>query len=86
MRVLRTELRFYQLLLDNPETPRMAKWCLYLGITYLLSPIDLIPDFIPGLGQLDDLLIVGSLVLLAKWLTPAHILSDCRDAASGEER
>ena len=46
-------------LLRDPRVPRRAKLLLALVIPYLASPIDLIPDFIPVLGQLDDVVVVA---------------------------
>ena len=46
-------------LLGDPRVPRRAKWPLLLLVPYLASPIDLIPDFIPVLGQADDALFVA---------------------------
>jgi len=43
----------------DPAVPRRAKIAPALGIVYLLMPIDLIPDFVPGVGQLDDALVVA---------------------------
>lgn len=48
----------FKRLLRDPRVPRSAKFTLALVIPYLASPIDLIPDFIPVLGQLDDALLV----------------------------
>lgn len=49
-----------------------------MAIAYLLMPFDLIPDFIPVLGQLDELVIIPLLVWLAVKLTPAEIIQECR--------
>ena len=46
-------------LLQDERVPRRAKWPLFLLLPYLASPIDLIPDFIPVLGQLDDAVLVA---------------------------
>lgn len=54
----KTELKTYQLVLKDKRTPRAAKWLLGAAVAYFLSPVDLIPDFIPVLGQMDDLLVV----------------------------
>ena len=75
---LRREIRVYQLVLQDSRTPRIAKWLLGFAVAYLLMPFDIIPDFIPVLGQLDDLIIVPLLILLAMKLTPKEVIADCR--------
>lgn len=72
-----TEIRFYKRLVTHEKTPRAAKWCLYGGLAYLASPIDIIPDFVPFIGQLDDILIVGGLLYLARKMTPPDIIAEC---------
>ncbi|RQP26299.1 YkvA family protein [Piscinibacter terrae] len=57
-------------LFRHPQTPRLAKWVAIAVIAYALSPIDLIPDFIPVLGLLDDIVIVPLGIALAVKLTP----------------
>jgi uncharacterized membrane protein YkvA (DUF1232 family) len=49
-----------------------------LGLGYLAFPFDLIPDFLPGIGHLDDVLIVGGLVWLALKFVPEEVLKDAR--------
>ena len=75
---LRREIRVYQLVLQDSRTPRIAKWLLGFAVAYLLMPFDIIPDFIPVLGQLDDLIIVPLLILLALKLAPKEVIADCR--------
>jgi uncharacterized membrane protein YkvA (DUF1232 family) len=66
----------------DPRTPKSAKW-LALGVAaYALSPIDLIPDFIPVIGYLDDLIIVPLGVLLAGRLIPPALMQEYRDRAA----
>ncbi|MFC6280416.1 MULTISPECIES: YkvA family protein [Polaromonas] len=62
----------------HPETPWYAKALGLFVVAYALSPIDLIPDFIPVLGYLDDVLLLPGLIWLAIRLTPAEVLTDCR--------
>ena len=57
-------------LFEHPATPRPARWVAIAVIAYALSPIDLIPDFIPVLGLLDDVIIVPLGILLVVRLTP----------------
>jgi uncharacterized membrane protein YkvA (DUF1232 family) len=53
---------------------------------YALSPIDLIPDFVPVLGYLDDLLIVPAGIALAVWLIPVDLMAEFRGEAARRER
>jgi uncharacterized membrane protein YkvA (DUF1232 family) len=54
-REFKRQLSIYNAAVRHPRTPRLARWLLVAAIAYLASPIDLIPDFIPVLGHLDDL-------------------------------
>ena len=67
------------------RTPWYAKVVVVLVVAYALSPIDLIPDFIPILGQLDDLILVPLGIALAVRLVPAEVLDECRARARAEE-
>ena len=77
-RAFKREFEFYKRLAKHPRTPRLAKTCLGLAIGYALLPFDLIPDFIPVIGHLDDALIVPGLVLLALRLVPEDVKTECR--------
>lgn len=76
---LETEIAYYRALSTHERTPRISKWLMALALVYLASPIDLIPDFIPVLGQLDDLVIVPFLVWLALKFIPEDVRRECRE-------
>ena len=66
------------LALGKKETPWYAKALAVLTVGYALSPIDLIPDFIPVLGYLDDIIILPMLVAVTIRLIPKDIIDQCR--------
>ena len=70
----------------DARVPWYAKAVAVAVAAYALSPIDLIPDFIPILGQVDDLLIVPAGIFLAVKLIPPEIMSEHRAAAFQAER
>lgn len=78
----RRELTVYRLAMRHPRTPRASRLLLGAAIAYALSPVDLIPDFIPVVGHLDDLLVVPLLVWLALRLIPRDVIDECRQRAS----
>jgi uncharacterized membrane protein YkvA (DUF1232 family) len=86
----RSELAVYRRAVQDTRTPWAAKLLLGAAIAYVLSPIDLIPDFIPVLGHLDDLVVVPLLVWLALRLIPGSVLRDARefvrDGGEGNQR
>lgn len=65
----------------HPETPWAARLLALAVAAYALSPIDLIPDVVPVLGYLDDLLLIPLGLLLVIRLTPEHVLAECRARA-----
>ena len=60
------------------RTPWYARLTAGAVVAYAVSPIDLIPDFIPVLGQLDDLLLIPLGVMLVRWMIPVPVMEDCR--------
>jgi len=66
----------------HPDTPWYAKVWAAIVVGYALSPIDLIPDFIPILGYLDDLILVPAGIWVALRLIPPHALAEGREAAT----
>jgi uncharacterized membrane protein YkvA (DUF1232 family) len=74
---LRVRLLALWTLFKHPATPRAPKLMALLVLAYALSPIDLIPDFIPVLGQLDDLLLIPLGLWLVVRLTPAPLWQAC---------
>lgn len=84
-RALKKDVFAVYLAAGDPRTPWYAKGLIFLVVAYTLSPIDLIPDFIPVLGYLDDLIIIPGGIWLAIRLTPPVVLAEARDkAAAGE--
>jgi uncharacterized membrane protein YkvA (DUF1232 family) len=73
---LRRRLALYAALYQDPRTPRTARILLWLALAYVALPFDLIPDFLPVLGQLDDALIVPVLIALALRCVPAAVYTE----------
>jgi uncharacterized membrane protein YkvA (DUF1232 family) len=67
--------------LHDPRVPWYAKGLMILVVAYAFSPIDLIPDFIPVLGYLDDLILVPLGVYLAMRMVPPQVMQECRAKA-----
>jgi len=78
---IRQEVAFLKAVWRDPRTPWYAKALLAGSVAYLLSPIDIIPDFIPVIGHLDDLLIVPLGVWLAYRLVPREVWQEHRARA-----
>jgi uncharacterized membrane protein YkvA (DUF1232 family) len=76
---LKQELAVYRLLLKHPQTPLLAKLLLGMAVGYLLLPFDLIPDFIPVIGQLDEVIILPILLCLALLCIPKATIQSCRE-------
>ena len=83
-KLLRNEIHALYLAARDPKTPWYAKVLAAFIIGYALSPIDLIPDFVPVLGYLDDLVIVPAGITLLIRLVPAGVLQECREKAQSQ--
>ena len=77
-RALKREVTALGLAVQDPRTPWLARILAVAVIAYALSPIDLIPDFIPLLGYLDDLILVPAGIALVIRLIPAEVMADAR--------
>jgi uncharacterized membrane protein YkvA (DUF1232 family) len=83
-RALKTETLTLSLAARDPRVPWYAKLLAVAVVAYALSPIDLIPDFVPVLGYLDDLVIVPLGIALVLRLVPPDVLEECRARAAAE--
>jgi uncharacterized membrane protein YkvA (DUF1232 family) len=75
---LRRDVAALLLAVRDPRTPLLARIIAALVVAYALSPVDLIPDFVPGLGYLDDLIIVPLGLALVLRLIPAALMAEYR--------
>ena len=75
---LKTDVPAVFLALKDKDTPIVAKVFAGLTVAYALSPIDLIPDFIPVLGYLDDVILLPMFVALTIKLVPKDVMERCR--------
>ncbi|NLL91147.1 MAG: DUF1232 domain-containing protein [Ruminococcaceae bacterium] len=80
---LKTDIPALFLALKDKDTPCLAKVLAGITVAYALSPIDLIPDFIPVLGYLDDIILLPMLVALTVKLIPNQVLEKSRKQAEG---
>jgi uncharacterized membrane protein YkvA (DUF1232 family) len=80
-RRLKTDTLALYLAGRDPRTPWIARMLVVLVVAYALSPIDLIPDFVPVLGYLDDLILVPLGIALALRLVPRGVMAECRALA-----
>jgi len=82
---MRAKMRFGRLLLDDPTVPAPAKVALLILVAYLALPLDLIPDFVPVIGQLDDALIVMLAIGLLILAIPRQRFEAALNRAEREE-
>ena len=84
MQQLKQETFALYLAYKDPRVSWYARLWVALVVGYALSPIDLIPDFIPVLGYLDDLILIPAGIWVALKLVPAPVLAECRERAAVE--
>jgi uncharacterized membrane protein YkvA (DUF1232 family) len=82
---LKKEIKTIYFAYQRKDIGILPKVIIFLTIGYALSPIDLIPDFIPILGYLDDLLILPFLISLSIKLIPKNVIEECRIKAENEK-
>lgn len=80
-RQLKIEINAIYLAYKDPRVPWYAKLLIACVIGYAFSPIDLVPDFIPVIGYLDDLILVPLGIALALKMIPPAVLAECREKA-----
>ncbi len=82
--ILKKEILMIYYAYQHPDLKFLPKFIILFALAYTLSPIDLIPDFIPVLGYLDDLIIVPLLIALSIKLIPEEIIIQSRAKAEKE--
>ncbi|MEW6144473.1 MAG: YkvA family protein [Thermodesulfobacteriota bacterium] len=75
---IKHEVNVYRRVITHPRCPRLARICLGAAVAYALSPVDIIPDFIPVLGYLDDIIILPALVFIALRSLPEGLVDEVR--------
>ncbi|WP_338472998.1 DUF1232 domain-containing protein [Niallia sp. XMNu-256] len=70
----------------HPKTPLFVKLLSIIIVAYAFSPIDLIPDFIPILGYLDDIILIPLGIIIVLKLVPDDVLKECRENAEKAEK
>lgn len=85
-RRLKTEVYALYLAYKDPRVPWYARLFAAGVVAYAISPIDLIPDFIPIIGYLDDLILVPIGIVLALKMIPSDVMTECRERARETRR
>jgi uncharacterized membrane protein YkvA (DUF1232 family) len=84
-RELKREVAALFLAMRHPRTPWYAKLLLLAIVAYALSPIDLIPDFVPVIGLLDDIVLLPLAIALVLRMIPETVIAECRARAVTNE-
>lgn len=77
-RALKAETYALYFAARHPHTPWYAKLMALLVVAYAFSPVDLVPDFVPALGYLDDLILIPLGIALTLRLVPEEVMRECR--------
>lgn len=85
-RGLKTETRALALVCRDPRVPTKTRVLALCVVAYALSPIDLIPDFIPVFGLLDDMILLPLGIALVLKTVPPDVLQECRERAKATEK
>jgi uncharacterized membrane protein YkvA (DUF1232 family) len=80
-RKLRVEALALGLAVRHPQTPRYAKLVVAATVIYVVTPVDLVPDLLPVLGIVDDLVFIPVALAFAVRFVPRAVLADCRARA-----
>lgn len=75
---IKKEIQVYRSILRDARTPLISKILLWLAVGYLVLPFDLIPDWIPLLGHVDDIVLVPFCIILAMLFIPKEVILDHR--------
>lgn len=75
---IKNEIKVYQAVIKDKRTPLLGKIFLSLAVGYFFLPFDLIPDFIPVVGHLDDAIIIPALVFIALQIIPRELIEEHR--------
>lgn len=86
LRKLHFFFRLYLALYRDKRTPAIAKTLPFLALLYIVWPVDLIPDFLPPLGQIDDILSIPTLIWVATKLVPEDLYNEYKRKLIGEEK
>lgn len=81
---IQSEAKFYHAVMNDPECPRSSKWLIGAALAYAVTPFDLIPDFIPVVGHLDDLIVVPLLISIALRKIPKEVIARHRVAMNAD--
>ena len=76
---LQTEVHILYMALRDPRTPWYIKVCIAFVVAYILSPVDIIPDFIPILGYVDDIIIIATGIFTVRKMIPKEVLEEYRN-------